>query len=242
MDYIPSYDNYREILRAAKKTKKIMLFRDVRPTDRQFIVIRHDIEFDIDKALALAIIEHKMNVQSTYLVQIGSQAYNAFSDDNIEKLEKIIELGHDVGLHYRQIGLDSASERDEIKSQLGILKSMINGAVDVFGCHRPRAGTPYNEYRLHGAVNTYQEPFFYKTSNPAGAKTRYISDSKWRWNYGDPVAKTFEECKRVQLLTHPFQWSENGLGMSETFERIELFHRAELIETFAREYERYEEC
>ena len=241
MDYAPTYDNFRQLIDAARKTHKVKKFTEVTPEDREFIVIRHDIEFDIEKALKMAEVEKEIGVRSTYLVQIGSEAYNAFSDDNRYRLRRIAELGHDVGLHYRQIGQCKRREETEIEIQLRALQAMVPEAVRVFGCHRPRNGTAYHEYEVDGAINTYGQPFFYRTDNPILAKTRYISDSKWRWNYGEPIYQFFRDVPRVQFLTHPFQWSAKGNPMGETFHRLEMYKRTELIATFESEYERYAE-
>ena len=239
MEYLPSYDNYIQIAQAMLSTGKVKKFTEVTEQDSEFIVVRHDIEFDIEKAAILARIEAGIGLKSTYLVQIGSNAYNAFSDENIERLLEIIDLGHDVGLHYRELYLPKTLQEEEIARQLDALQKLIYGTVKVYGCHRPHG--EYSEYNVKGAINTYSEPFFYRTDNPIKAPTRYISDSKWRWNYGDPVYQFFRDVPRVQFLAHPFQWSYAGIGMKETFEGLELSHKVALLNTFADEYERYRE-
>ena len=241
MLYIPSYENYTQIINAAKSTHKIKKFTEITPDDKEFIVLRHDIEFDIEKARQIAEIEADLGVQSTFLVQIGSGAYNAFSDENLARLRRIASLGHDVGLHYRQQSDDFLAEEIKIKLELKALEYMLPQAEWVFGCHRPKPETAYHRYHVDGAINTYSEPFFYRTDNPRAVPTRYISDSKWRWNYGEPIYQTFRDVPRIQLLTHPFQWSAKGAGMGETFHRIEVMHRIELENTFENEYERYAE-
>lgn len=237
MDYIPSYENYRQILNAIKATGKLSDFYNYRQ-QAEWIIIRHDIEFDIEKALVMAEIEHDLGVRATYLVQIGSKAYNAFSDDNIWRLNRIIELGHDVGLHYRQQGIERESRN--ISNQLDVLQKMIPEASRIVACHRPQKGTPFHEYS-GDFENCYSEPLFFLTDEPYRAKTRYITDSKWKWNNGEPIYETFKKLPRIQFLVHPFQWSAKGTPMGETFKRLELFKRSELIETFDSEYQRFSE-
>lgn len=237
MDYIPSYENYRQIINAIKSTHKLADFYSYREKS-EWIIIRHDIEFDIQKALDMAEIEADLGVKSTYFVQIGSDAYNAFSDDNLERLHRIIDLGHDLGLHYRQTG--TLSDTLNISHQLDVLQTMISKASRIVACHRPKKGSPYHEYSGN-FTNAYAEPFFYRTDDPEEAPTRYISDSKWRWNYGEPIYQTFRDEPRIQFLTHPFQWSAKGDSMRDTFGRLELYKRLELRETFRNEYERYAE-
>ena len=241
MEYVPSYENFSQITNAARSTHKIKKFTEISSDVEEFIVLRHDIEFDIEKARQLAEIEADLGVASTYLVQIGSAAYNAFSDENLARLERIIELGHDVGLHYRQKGVGFYEEEEHIRQELIALRLMLPKASMVFGCHRPKAGTAYDKYMVNGAINTYSAPFFYRTDKPEQAATRYISDSKWRWNYGSPNYQVFRDLPRIQLLTHPFQWSAGANVMGMTFNAISLLHRMELTECFENEYERYAE-
>ena len=65
-----------------------------------FCVLRHDIEFSIDRALTMARIEaDEVGVKSTYTVQLRNNTYNALSQKNIEAIQEIKKLGHSIGLH-----------------------------------------------------------------------------------------------------------------------------------------------
>ena len=236
MEYTPSYSNYVKILQAIKETGRLASYETAKD---EFIIIRHDIEFDISKAYQLALIEAAERVRSTYFVQIESDAYNAFSDSNREMLGEIISLGHTLGLHFRQRE-DERENMPAIARQLNELTEKIPGAKRIFSCHRPKKESFYHAYGVPDAINAYNEPFFYRTERPWEAPTRYITDSKWRWNNIRDI-EDFRDCKRIQFLTHPFQWSAQGMSMSEAFRYIELTHTIELRETFAAEYERYAE-
>lgn len=239
MEYTPTYDNYAKMLQDIKATGKLKDFYSYEGYDN-FIIIRHDIEFDIMKALDMAEIEADMGVYTTYLVQIGSEAYNAFSDDNIRRLIRIMNLGHYVGLHYRQENSSYNYGCADIDRQLDMLQKRLPFASRIVACHRPIKDSPYNEY-IGRFRNCYSEPFFYKTDEPETAPTRYISDSKWRWNYGEPTSETFETVPRLQLVIHPFQWSAFGFSMKDTFSRIAKQKSIALLDTFRNEYERYAE-
>lgn len=236
MLYTPSYQNYISILRDIKKTGQLSDFEN---HGDEFIIIRHDIEFDIGKAYQLALIEQSENVRSTYFVQIESNAYNAFSDSNREMLSEIIKMGHTVGLHFRQRE-DERENLVAIDKQLQILAEEIPGAKRIFSCHRPKRDTLYHTYRVPDAINAYAEPFFYRTDRPLEAPTRYITDSKWQWNNLQEGVNPWM-TPRVQFLTHPFQWSAKGTSMMRTFDFIDVMHRAELRETFEAEYQKYAE-
>ena len=62
-----SYAEYRNIITLVKHNLPIMDFSEVNDEVDSFCVLRHDIEFSIDRALEMARIEHEdLNVHSTY--------------------------------------------------------------------------------------------------------------------------------------------------------------------------------
>jgi len=77
-----SYSQYVDIIQHIKKNLPIMMFRDALDIDK-FCVIRHDVEFSTLRALALAKVEHKLSIQSTYCFQLRNNCYNVLSNENI---------------------------------------------------------------------------------------------------------------------------------------------------------------
>lgn len=235
MEYINTYDEYRSLCKRIVKTGRLTTFADAR-RESSFIIVRHDIEFSVDKALRMAEIEASEGLQATYFVQIGNSSYNPFDDGNRAALRQIYEMGHDIGLHYRQAGAGIVMEEEAIRAQAAALRLVLDIPVLSFSCHRPRGD--YNELEVRGMCNAYGPQFFEKTNHPEEAEVRYITDSKWRWN-GDPE-EIFSRDK-VQFLTHPFQWSEQGDGMAETFTRLLEHGDRLLVQTFINEYQRFSE-
>ena len=62
----------------------------------QYVIIKHDVETNVEKALKLASIENKYNIRATYYVQ----SYLIESIKNIKLLKEIHKLGHEVTYHY----------------------------------------------------------------------------------------------------------------------------------------------
>ncbi|MCF7906873.1 hypothetical protein K9K85_01155 [Patescibacteria group bacterium] len=60
------------------------------------IILKHDVETNLKKALDIAKIEHRYNLPSTFYIQ----AYLLSNKKNIEILEKIKKLGHEIAYHY----------------------------------------------------------------------------------------------------------------------------------------------
>lgn len=62
----------------------------------RYIIIKHDVETNVKRAIRMAEIENKYGLRATYYVQ----SYLLKSENNIEGLKKIQKLGHEVTYHY----------------------------------------------------------------------------------------------------------------------------------------------
>ena len=94
-----SYNDYKNIINLIRKHIPIVDFSDVSKKTKKFCVLRHDIEFSIDRAYELAKVENELGVTSTYTVQVRNNTYNALSEKNIDLIKRIKDLGHHIGLH-----------------------------------------------------------------------------------------------------------------------------------------------
>ena len=76
------------------------------------VILRHDIDLSLGKALELARIEHENNVSATYFVLLSTDFYNIFSIKSNEILVKILGLNHEIGLHFDETryGIESGNE------------------------------------------------------------------------------------------------------------------------------------
>lgn len=64
------------------------------------VILRHDVDFSLEKALEMAEIEKKEEVQSTYFILLSTNFYNIFSKESCDIIKKIQSLGHNIGLHF----------------------------------------------------------------------------------------------------------------------------------------------
>lgn len=236
-----SYDEYNKILDNIIYTKKLANYKDAQNKE-EFLILRHDIEFSIEKAYIMAEIECNKGVKANYFVQLGNNSYNPLSDYNIKKLKRIYEMGHNIGLHYRQNYQKDADEEKNIKMQIECLEKILRIPINIFSTHRPKKNTNYNKYSVDGCINSYHSDYFTKTINTENVLVKYISDSGFKWNYGEPDLETLNKYKKIQLLVHPFQWGENNHTMCECFRELFKGKRAELDDTFRNEFKRYEEA
>lgn len=74
-------------------------------TSEKYLIVKHDVETNIEKALKIAQIENKYEVRGTYYVQ----SYLLKKLKNVEILKKIIDLGHEVTYHYDVLDANSGN-------------------------------------------------------------------------------------------------------------------------------------
>lgn len=60
-----SYDDYREIIRIIKSTGLQAGYREAIARDR-FVIMRHDVEYSVERAYELSKVEESMDFTSTY--------------------------------------------------------------------------------------------------------------------------------------------------------------------------------
>lgn len=92
-------------------------------SDKMRVVLKHDVEHDIDSALNLGEIESKIGISSTFYFQFD------IAISSPSKVIRLQELGHDIGYHYDvldanngdyQVAIDQFREHLEAFSKMGI--------------------------------------------------------------------------------------------------------------------------
>lgn len=70
--------------------------REITAETRGYLVLKHDVETDVAKALTLAKIEQKHGHRGSYYVQ----AYLLDSAENVKMLHEMQDMGHEISYHY----------------------------------------------------------------------------------------------------------------------------------------------
>ena len=78
-------------------------------TKENYVIIKHDVETNVKKALKLAYIENKFGLKATYYVQ----SYLLENEDNNKNLKKILNLGHEVTYHYDVLDSNNGNFQDD---------------------------------------------------------------------------------------------------------------------------------
>lgn len=247
MEFKPSYDLYRRIIRDIKASGKYADYADVIYGNKkdEFVIMRHDVEFSMERAYELSLVESGMDFCSTYFIQITNNSYNAFSKRSIDMMHDMADRGHHIGLHYHCNGeKDAETVRDGVRDQIRIMTEIVDLPIDRFSFHRPAKEIYYYKTHIRGIINAYSPDFFSYAENVDGStklEVKYIADSKHRWNYGYPDLETFHRYPKIQLLLHPFSWTNEGYDNMNNFYTLINEKQKTLIETMDEEFLRFRE-
>jgi hypothetical protein len=203
-----SFDHYWKIIERIKETHRTLSFKDAYEMGRdildidKFVLMRHDIEFSLDGALELAKIDNCLDVQSTFFLLCTSD-YNIFEESGATIVKKILDLGHDIGLHYDMalfegIGVDP---EQAARQMIALMETFWGTKIYSMSSHLPmRSGLTFG---IDGLVDVY-EPLYLK-------EIKYISDSAQKWREG-VITSILDKYPKIHLLTHEYTWSPEGHG------------------------------
>lgn len=218
-----SYEDYKEIIRIIKSTGRASSYKKAITQD-EFLIMRHDVEYSVERAYELSKVEESMDFTSNYFFQWTNNSYNILSKRNMDMIKDMHERGQHIGLHYALNGLtDMKQVRVQIQKELDILSEMFGFSVDTFSVHRPSKDILAENIKLSGKLNAYQDEFFtFKDNVDENTKVdvKYMSDANHIWRYGYPDEKNITGNKKVQILTHPFAWTKTGYDNFDNYKTL----------------------
>ena len=196
-----TYKGYTSLLETALANKYAFIsFTEAKSTAEKFCMLRHDVDADLKAAHEMATIEAGLNIKSTYFIMLRSPIYNLFSRSNHDLLKKIINLGHNIGLHFDEAFKAKDKDlNDLINEEALIIEKMFDKKINVVSFHQPGPKIISNEIKISNFINTYDKKDL--------EGIHYISDSNKVWKNETPW-ETFETSgfKKLHLLIHPMWW------------------------------------
>jgi hypothetical protein len=172
--------------------------------DPPYAMIRHDIDLSPPLALPLAVVENALSIKTTYCFMVRSSAYNLFSKGSAAVVQKLLDLGHLVGLHFDCDSYPSVRTPAEIAAavrvEVGMLEKWFGLDVSMVSFHKP------NQLILGGSQElTDPLPHAYMGKFLRGSA--YFSDSYGFWRFGHPLrSNAFKDRKPLSLCCHPVWW------------------------------------
>lgn len=196
-------------------------FADADPAARH-VILRHDVDFSLSAAGAMAEQESELGVRSTYFVLVRTEFYNPLSSEGLGTLARIASLGHAIGLHFDAALYDGADLNAAAAREADLLAQAVGGSIDLVSLHRPGPGHVGAAERLGGRLNAYGARFVREMG--------YCSDSRGGWHHGHPLWHPAVAAGRaLHLLVHPFWWQAPALPPPERLKRF-LAQRLQLLD------------
>lgn len=199
--------HYRQLLRVAKASYRFATY-DAIPWGTRFILWRHDLDYSINRAAALAGIESEEGVTATYFVNPCSEYHNPFEPGQARLLKRILGLGHRLGLHFDAAFHDIRDEEQlhkKVAQEGRWLEEAFGVRPAVFSFHNPGAAHLQCDADGYGGlISCYSRRF--------KAEIPYCSDSNGYWRFRrlhDVLTEATDPC--LQVLTHPGWWQEQPM-------------------------------
>ncbi len=170
----------------------------------KIIVLRHDIDIAPVHALEFAKIEHMLGIRASYFILLHEPTYNPFDTKHFDILRQIMQLGHEIGLHYEA----RFFEQRGIDPYLGIAQDMHiltkalrcitpEYSVRSISQHNPASAKVYGQLQKI-AVDAYHPDLI-------NGIYKYLSDSGRSWREGC-LCQHLGKQDKLHVLIHPVWW------------------------------------
>ena len=212
-----SLDAYRTLIRSALDAgfKPAGFGRE--PWRGRTLMLRHDVDYSLDLAVALAQVNAKLDVSGTFFVLARAHSYNPRSRKSLERLAELHALGQKLGVHVAGGEEDIAADFESLASHLPVEK--------VFSWHNPTPAVmdaSRDREVVAGLTNVYSKRFL--------EDALYRSDSNFDRSFEQLVTAFASGADAVHMLIHPINWVAGGDSMLDVFEHAwpYLIREAEL--------------
>ncbi len=192
-------NNYIKFIKKFKDSGYEFIFFNEKIKSKFNIILRHDIDFDVDYALKMAKMENKLNIKSTYFFLLKSNFYNILNPNIEKKIKSIKKLGHSISLHYDPSIYKGKEMNRYLKEEIKLFENVYMTKIKIISFHRPPIKFINLKNKILGKNHTYQ-PIFTK-------KIKYYSDSRNKFRFGNPLNSIdFKLRNSMQILIHPIWW------------------------------------
>lgn len=207
---------YRELIQGLLERGYETVSFDAVRREAQHLIVRHDVDMCLQRAVELAKLEQSLGVQSSYFVLVRTEMYSVTSSKSRDALRELGTLGREVGLHFDAAGLGESPEALDTAcaADCSLLESLIGLPVRTVSFHRPTPSLQGWPKPIAGRTHAYEPRFFREIG--------YCSDSEGRFRFGHPLDHEAVLAKRaLQLVTHPIWWVASS--SESVLEKLERF-------------------
>lgn len=206
------FEKYESLLeRFLDKSYKFIFFPELKIREKSQIILRHDVDLDLDLALQMAIIENSLGIKSTYFFLLRTDSYNLISDTSHDIVYQIKELGHSVSLHFDMLLYENV--KDGLHKEKDIFSHYFKTEVDIISIHRPTDNFLKNPESYFNVENTYEKKYL--------KNIQYFADSGGSFRFGYPTqSSAFKNNDNIQLLIHPVWWIIDGNDVKNKVNKV----------------------
>lgn len=140
------------------------------------VILRHDVDFNLEAALQFAELECKEGIQSTYFILLATPFYNPFHRKSRNIIKAIRDMGHDIGLHFDEANYFISNKKELInyvEREIAILSNGLDMDIKSVSMHRPSKWVLEEDVHFKSVINSYSRIFF--------NDFKYLSDSRMHW-------------------------------------------------------------
>jgi hypothetical protein len=199
-----TYEHYAETLRKAQRTYTFYTFGDFpKSPQKRFIILRHDVDAHVSKALEMAKIDNELAIPATFFIRLHGP-YNPFRQPSYEAILEIAKLGHQIGLHYEPVFYLKYGfpVEETLLFEIELLSRMLKTKIKSIAPHMPSLA----KMELGSIREKFNDPYLPKFFK----EIKYISDSNKRWREGC-MCKWIEKSEQIQIAVHPHWWNGDSV-------------------------------
>lgn len=204
--------------------------------DDKLVILRHDIDLSIQKAVELAQLEYDLGVKSTYFILVSTDFYNIFSKSSLYKLKKILSLNHELGLHFdesKYICKNNQDIKNYVNKEIKVLEMCLDSKINTVSMHRPSKFVLNNDIKFDNIINCYSNKYF--------NEYKYLSDARmnWRENVEDIISSNL--YKKIQIVTHGIWYWQEQNSINNVIKIFIRNRHDQLIESLSKNIHNFKE-
>ncbi|WBY00710.1 hypothetical protein PE066_14720 [Ramlibacter tataouinensis] len=206
-------EEYRRLLELTQRQYAFASY--LTAPEQPHVILRHDLDTSLQRALALAKIEASLGIRATYFLFPRSLYYNLLHPESKAVVRQILDFGHAIGLHF-DVSMEYEPEElaPLLQHEKRLLEIEFGRSVEAVSFHLAgdfQSRLP-SEHVVCGMVNAYSEQM------RLGYK--YLSDSNgvWRFENWEEILDS-SKYPRLQILVHPEWWTPQSLTPKQRLQR-----------------------
>jgi len=217
-----TYNEYSSIIQKLKDNSyvfaKFTEAEELLKKNSPFVLMRHDIDMDLQPALEMAKIEAKLGVASTFFFMLRTEHYNLFSELAYSITSEILKLGHHLGLHFDCAAYPSDIKTSDLREaclkESGILEKWLSKPVKIVSYHRPGQEVLSGNLEISAPRHHTYMPLYTKN-------IKYYSDSRGIWKHGFPLdSDEFKLKIPMHILIHPIWWNKHSMSPTDSLKSL----------------------